>query len=192
MALIMIRFTRQVPLDGFGSFSTARSRRLEGSRRREGGGAGRGVGGVGGGERVAGMSCLQPDTPKSGCDPLLLQQEDGRRGSSSPEDKLFSPPPDPSPPPPPKRRGRPPGSTKSDAAASAAAAVASNASQRGAATTKRQRNSVKEETGTLKFPEPIRAPPPPTRYSHAAASAVGGAGEKFGRDDEGDRYVCVK
>lgn len=69
----------KVPLEGFGSFSTARSRRA-------------------GGARQVDKGRLQPDIVKHEVEPLLLQ-EAVRRGSSSPEDKLLSPPLAPSPPP---------------------------------------------------------------------------------------------
>jgi hypothetical protein len=178
-------FTLQVPLEGFGSFSTARSRRAGGARQSEKG-------------------HLQPDIVKHEVEPLLpllLLQEAGRRSSSSPEDKLLSPPlaPSPPPPPPPKRRGRPPGSAKSETAAGAAlSTTASHTLERdGAArpSLKRQRNSEKEEMGVTMFPAPISAPPPSARHNHSASSAGGRASEKlvfFGGVDHEERCICAK
>jgi hypothetical protein len=166
----------QVPLDGFGSFSTARSRRVSG-----GGGGG-----------------LLPDVSKRGSEPLLQLQEVRGRGSNSPEDKFCSPLLAPSPPPLPKRRGRPPGSTKLAAAAAASAASAASsaavaqavpAASKKSPPPKRPRSSENDDEN--QFPEPISAPPLPAKHRSAAASAGGKARDKLvsiGSVDEGDRY----
>jgi hypothetical protein len=166
----------QVPLDGFGSFPSSRSRRPA-------------AGAVGG----LGRNRHHHDTSTGRGDPLLLLQEGGRRSgsNSSPEDKLLSPPfsstppasaPAPAPPPPfpPKRRGRPPGSTKSGPAATAAfPAASSKPSQQIAAAaavpppTKRPRSSEKEEGKAV----PITAPPP--TLTKATAAAGGRVKEKI-------------
>jgi hypothetical protein len=175
----------QVPLDGFGSFSTVRPRRASG----------------GTGDR----RLLLPDTKAGGGPASLLQDGHGlnRVRGSPPEDKLLSPPMFsspliPAPANPPKRRGRPPGSSKTSQAtataaqkqnaAAVAAATSAASSSSAAPPPKRRRQSDKEEASKL-FPTPITAPSLPLSRVAAARRPNRDTMVFFGESDDDQRWV---
>jgi hypothetical protein len=162
----------QVPLDGFGSFCTSRSRRpAAGSRGR-----------------------WQSEVPKGGGDPLLLLEgrERGVGSSlSSPEEKLLSPDLPPSPTPPsPKRRGRPRKSTKLEAVVADPAVVAPTLLVRGEAgpLPRKRRRMREQEEDESRFPAPITTSP--AKPCAAAVAKKARASVLAGNLDDLDRCKC--
>jgi hypothetical protein len=166
----------QVPLDGFGNFSTARPRRAAGA---------------------AGRRLLQPDLKAEGEPASLLHEGQGlsRGRGSPPEESLLSPPilsspptPAPAPPAPPKRRGRPPGSTKSsDASAAPALKKASVADSATAAPQLKRWRHSEEDEGAIVFPAPITAPSLPLSRGAAARRTNSSKLVFFGNSDDDQR-----